>query len=123
VRAARDVHHDRGDGLVERHLSVGEPSDAAPVTQRLVERLPEDDGDVLDGVVVVDVEVAVAVDGEIEQAVFGERVEHVVEEADAGVDDALAVTVDVEREVDRRLCRLAGDGGAPCHTCVEAGDE
>ncbi len=63
--------------------------------------------------VVVDVEVAVALHGQVEQAVGGEGLEHVVEEADAGVDGAVAVAVDVERDLDIRLGRGPGDGCCP----------
>ena len=60
--------------------------DPGPVAERLGEGGAEDEGDVLDGVVLVDLEVAVGVDREVEQAVMGERAEEVVVEADAGVD-------------------------------------
>ena len=53
---------------------------------------PEDERDVLDRVVLVDLEVAVGLDREVEQAVVGERAEEVVVEADAGVDGGVART-------------------------------
>ena len=58
VRAAADVDGDRGERFVERDERVGHADDAAPVAERLVERLADGDADVLDGVVLVDVEVA-----------------------------------------------------------------
>src|SRR2546422_8014264 len=48
----------------------------------LLERGAEREGGVLDGVVGVDVQVALGLDGEVEQAVPAELVEHVVVEAD-----------------------------------------
>jgi len=60
--------------------------------------------------VVVDPEVAVTADGEIEEAVFGERLEHVVEEADSRPDGAVAVAVEIDRHLDLRLGRLAAPG-------------
>ena len=114
-RATRDVDHHPGDRLVERHSPVGEPVDPRPVAERLVEGRPERDRDVLDRVVVVDVEVAVTRDVEVEQAVFRERVQHVVEEADPGVRGRLALAVDRERHLDRGFGRLALDGRTPGH--------
>jgi hypothetical protein len=71
---------------------------------------------------VVDLQVAVTVDGEVEQAVLGERFEHVVEEADSGVDGGLAVAVDDEGDLDVGLGRLPGHGRLPvAHTTTESG--
>ncbi len=68
TRASLDVpRHERPPGqvegdldqrLVEREQPAGEAADAGLVAERLRERLAEGDGDVLDGVVGVDVEVA-----------------------------------------------------------------
>ena len=59
--------------------------------------------------VVVDIQIAVTPDGQVEQAVGGEGSEHVVEEADAGVDGGVAVAVDSDRHLDIRLAGGAGD--------------
>ena len=58
--------------------------DAELVAQRLAQRLAERERAVLDGVVLVDLQIAVAVELEREAAVLGELLEHVIEEADAG---------------------------------------
>ena len=122
VRPARDVDDDAGDGLVERYLPVRVARDTALVAERLRERLAEGDGHVLDGVVVVDLQVAVTAHREVEQPVFGERLEHVVEEADAGVDGGVALAVDAEGHLDLRLRRLPRDGGSSvAHTCSYGG--
>lgn len=54
--------------------------------ERLLQRASQRDEDVLGSVVVVDVEVALAAQVEGPAGVLGQRVQHVVEEADAGVD-------------------------------------
>ena len=60
--------------------------DALPVAERFRERGAQRQPDILGGVVLVDVQVAVAVQGQVEQAVARQLLEHVVEEADAGAD-------------------------------------
>ena len=65
---------------------VAEPADPGPIAERLGERGAEHERDVLDGVVLVDLEVAVGRDREVEQAVVAERRQQVVVEADAGLD-------------------------------------
>ena len=58
----------------------------------------------------VDVDVAVAGECEVHEAVGRHEVEHMVKEADARVDDTVAVAIEIEDELDARLCRLALDG-------------
>ena len=56
-------------------------------------------------------EIARGFDGEIEEAVPGEEVEHVVEEPDAGVVRAVPGAVEVERQLDLRFLGVARDRG------------
>ena len=57
-RPAGQVEGDLDQRLVERVQPAGEAADAGLVAERLAERLAERDGDVLDRVVGVDVQVA-----------------------------------------------------------------
>ena len=57
-----------------------------PVAERLREELAEHDAHVFDGVVLVHVEIALRLQLEVEAAVLGEQLQHVVEKADAGGD-------------------------------------
>src|SRR5262249_319921 len=63
--------------------------------------------DVFDGVVSVDLEGALGVDAQIPATVLAQLLEHVVEERDARRHAGLAGPVDVEREADLGLFRLA----------------
>ena len=47
-------------------------------------RFAERDADVFDGVMLIDVEIAGGLDLQVEAAVPGDQVEHVIEKADAG---------------------------------------
>ena len=88
-------------------LDVAVAGDVGLVPERLPSGLAQRDRHVLHGVVVVDVKVSVTPDREVQPAVFGEEVEHVVEEADAGVDVIVRVLVDAEPDMNPRLLRLA----------------
>ena len=68
--------------------------DAAPVAQRLGEQLTQHDAGVFDGVVLVHVEVARGLERQVEAAVLGEQLQHVIEEADAGRDLVAAAALD-----------------------------
>ena len=105
-RAAGDVDRALGQRLVHRHQRRAVAADPGAVAERLVERLAEHDADVLHRVVGAGLEVAARLDLQAEPAVAGEQVEHVVEEADAGLGARLS-PVEVEREPDLRLGRAA----------------
>src|SRR6266480_3804408 len=71
------------------------------------ERLAKDDADVLDGVVLIDVDVPLRLDGEVHEPVLGERLEHVAEERDRRRDLRRAGAVEPQRQRDLRLFGLA----------------
>ncbi len=116
VGTAGDVDRAARQGLVHRQLDVGVAGDPGPVAERLIERLPEDDADVFDGVMGPGLEVAIGADGETEAAVAAEQVEHVIEETDPGRRADLA-PVEVERDADVGLAGAALDRGLPVPGC------
>ena len=96
--------------LVERHVSMPEAPDPFLAAQCLRDRLSDRDADVLDGVVGVDVQVALRGHVEVDHAVPRSLVEHVVEERHAGGELRLAGPVEVQRHRDVGLGGLAGHG-------------
>src|SRR4051794_17857141 len=107
---AREVDHGPRQRLVERRVGVAETADAATVAERSVERLAERQRAVLGGVVVVDLEVALAGQLEVEPGVLGQAGQHVVEEAEPGLDLRPAVAVEGEADADRGLVGAPLDG-------------
>ena len=100
VRTAGNVDDGLGERLVERHGGVGEAADASLVAERLLQRLAEHDGRILDGVVHVDVGVAVRMNRQVDERMLAERVHHMVVERHGGVDVGLAGAVKVQAEFD-----------------------
>src|SRR5690606_33664323 len=94
---------------------VTETADALLVAQGLTERLTEHDRRVLDGVVRVDVDVALRFDPQIETAVHAEGVQHVIVERDAGGHLHLSAAVQVEFDPDGRLLGGAFDLADAAH--------
>ena len=64
--------------------------DAGPVAQRLREGLAQGQGHVFQGVVRIDLQVALRLDLQVKQAVHGHLGQHVVEERQPGADRVLA---------------------------------
>jgi hypothetical protein len=83
--------------FVEWDSRIAEPADAASFTQGLIQRLTERDADILGGVVLVHVQVAFGLEGEVETGVPREAVKHVVEKADTCGDVRPARTVQVQQ--------------------------
>jgi hypothetical protein len=61
------------------------------------------------------VQIASGFDGQIEQAMAGERRQHVVEEADAGIDCSVTTAVEVHADAEIGLVCRAGDFGYSRH--------
>ena len=95
-RPARQIERHLHQRLVERVQAAGEAAHAGLVAERLPEGLAQSDGDVLDRVVAVDVQIALGLDREVEAAVAAELVEHVVVERQAGADGCVAPAVEVD---------------------------
>ena len=91
---AAEIERHHGQRFIHGQHEIAGAIDAAPVAQRFGEQLAQHDAHVFDGVVLIDVEVAIGIELEIEAAVFGEQFEHVVEEADAGRDFVAAAAFD-----------------------------
>ena len=74
--------------------------DALHVAECLLERLTKRNADVLGGVVVVDVQVALGLGGDVDARMARQQVQHMVEEADPGRDLRRAFAVEVDGDVD-----------------------
>jgi hypothetical protein len=108
---AAQVDGCNGQGLVHGHQKVTGAQNAALVAQRAVEGLAQRNAHVLDGVVLVHVQVTVAFQFQIEGAVAREQLQHVIEEADAGGDFVLAAAFNRQVDGDARLGGVAFESG------------
>jgi len=97
----------------EREVAVA--VDAAFVTQSLLQTASKADAHILDRVMLIDMQVAAGLDGQVEQAVSGEQGEHVIEEADARVNLRLACSIQRELQGDLSFRGAAVDGGGAMH--------
>src|SRR5205085_7341407 len=87
----------------------GEAANAGPVVQRPRERLPDHDPGVLHQVMGVDLDVAGALELEVEAAIAGDLLQHVVQERQAGLDLDLRSVVEAHLALDLGLPASAAD--------------
>ena len=117
--AAGKVHHDAGQGFVQGHIGVAVAGQALLVAQGLGEGLADGDADVFHRVVTVDVQVALGLHLQIDQAVAGDLVQHVVEEGNAGIELGTAGAVQIETDRDLGFEGISGNFGLPHGSTVE----
>ncbi|MNC17940.1 hypothetical protein D3C75_658330 [compost metagenome] len=108
--AAGEVDHHARQRLVQRHVGVAVADDALLVADGLGEGLADGDADILDGMVVVDVQVALALDVQVDQPVAGDLVEHVLEEGYTDVESGLAGAIQIDGNLDLGFQGIALDG-------------
>lgn len=89
--------------------------EAGLITECLSERLSEADADVFDGVMKVDINVALRRHREVEQTVLCEQRQHVIEESDASVDLGLPGAVEIQLQNDVGFSGAASDGRDASH--------
>ena len=120
VRPVAEIDHAPREAFIHRHIRLAgervarvKPGAVTPhalfVAQRLDERLAQRDAAILDGVVVVHLDVTVATQVQVHRRVLCEQCQHVIEERDAGVDFRFASAVDVQAEPNLRLAGVAFD--------------
>ena len=106
-------HEPRPSAEVECHLAkavvhgqtVAVALYATLVAERLADAFAQSQCHILDGMVFIDMEVAIATDVEVGHAVLGYLFEHVVEEAKSRLDVCFSVAVQVDAHLDVRfLC-------------------
>jgi hypothetical protein len=118
---ATQVYGYYSQGFVHRHDEVSGAVDSFAVTQGFGKELAYDYANILHGVVLVYVQIAHGFEFEIEAAMFGEELEHVVEEADSGGNFVASAAFDAEFSPDLRFLRIAlqlrrsGQAPAPVH--------
>ena len=113
ARPPGQIHHHARQGFVERHIGMAVTAQALLVAQRLGERLADGDADILDGVMRVDVQIALRLDVQVDHAVARDLVQHVVEETDAGGEFGDAGAVEIEGDADFCFQGIARYFGLP----------
>ena len=111
----------RSSAEIERHGAVAVVHrqhkavafNAAFVAQRLMERFSESECRVLDGVVLVDVEVAFHMNFQVDARMAADLLQHVVEKAQSGGNVRTAVSVEVKCDADVGFGGGAYHGGFP----------
>lgn len=100
------VHRHLTQRLVHRDQAPAVTVDSLAVAERLIQRLAQREADILYGVMVVHLEIAFRPHIQIEQRVFREQIEHVIEECDAGLVFIDTGSINIKINDDVRFFRL-----------------
>ena len=122
--ATRQINDYARQGLVQRDIGMAVTRQPLLVAERLRQCLAERDTDILDRVVCINVQVTARIDLQVDQAMTGDLIQHVVKETDACRQLRLAGTLQVELDADlgfqRGAVNVGGalyrshDGVCPC---------
>src|SRR5262245_62066812 len=110
-RASAEIDGDEPEGLIHRHDEISGTENSALRAQGFRESFPQCNSDIFNRVVLVYVQVTGRMQPQVEGAVAGKQLEHVVEETDAGRDVVASAALDGEGKIDRGLAGLAFDDG------------
>jgi hypothetical protein len=95
VASAAEIDSDGRKGFFHGQDDMSVASDTGFGTEAISKGLAEADADIFGGMVSIDVGVADGLDFQVDQGVFREEDQHVIEEADTGVDVVLTGAVEV----------------------------
>ena len=118
---AAEVEGDLAEAIVHGETEAV-AANAALVAEGLEDAFAESDAGILDGVVLIDVEIALDVYGEVHARMTAYLFEHVVEEDEAGGDVATACAVEVEGDLDVGLLGDTAHAGTTLACEEEGGD-
>jgi hypothetical protein len=102
-----EIDRDDGQRFIHGQHEISRAIDAFAISESLGEQLANDDACVFDGVMLIDIEVASGGEFEIEGAVFGEQLQHVVKKSDASRDFEATAAVNAEFAGDLRFFGVA----------------
>ena len=106
MRATGNIQRAAGQTFVHRQHKP-KTVDPALIAQRQPQRLAQRQPGIFHGVVIVNIEVAANVNFKTEAAVGGDLIEHMIEEADAGVDFAAAFAIQPDFDIHLGLFGVA----------------
>jgi len=107
VAPAGDVYSAEYQRLIHGKGNVAVTADTASVAQRLRERRPEANPDVLDGMVAVHMRIAIAFNVEVKSAVPGKKLKHMVKKTNACINSVFTGAVEAQRQRNIRFGSLA----------------
>src|SRR5215472_15817192 len=99
-RAAAEIDRCQPQGHIHGHKKIAGAHDAAFIAERVVKRFTQNDANVLYCVVLIDVEIALGLELEVESAVTGEQLQHVIEKSYPGLHLISAPALDCQIELD-----------------------
>jgi hypothetical protein len=98
ARAAGKVDDHTAECFVQRHIGMAVTQGSPFIAHGTGQRLPQGDAHIFDCMVAVNVQVAAAFHAQVDQAVACNLLQHVIEEADTGIEFGLAAAIEIDGE-------------------------
>src|SRR5918999_4211552 len=108
-RPAGTIEHHPRERLIQRHIGLSIAADTSLVAQGLGKGLAKGDSDVFDGVMRIDVQIALSFNVKVEHPMPRHLIQHVIKKRQAGVEIGSTRTVEVEGHRDLGFFGVAFD--------------
>src|SRR5690606_5977962 len=109
ARATGEINHHPRKGFIQRHIGVPITAHAGLVSGCSGKGLTQCDADIFDRMVVVNVNITIAMDVEIDEAMPGDLVQHVVQKGYTGVDGLAARAIKIDGRSHAGFLGIAGN--------------
>jgi hypothetical protein len=106
---ARKIDDDARQSFVKGHIGMAITTQPFFVAHGFGNGLAQGDANIFYGVVTVDVQIAFGIDFQIDEAVAGNLVQHVIKETNAGRQAGLAGAVQIHFDANLGFCSFARD--------------
>lgn len=118
IGAPRNIDHDFAQRLVEGHEGMAETGDAPLVAKGLSKGFAKRNADILDRMMAIDMQIAMAAHFEIESTMLCQSGQHMIEKADPTIEFGLPGAIQIDGNGDIGLTGLAVNAGLSgvCHT-------
>jgi hypothetical protein len=110
VASPTEIDGYQGQGFVHRDNRMTHADDAGAIPQSLGQGPAQHNGNIFNGMVFIDVQIATGFDLQVKPGMAGQGVQHVIQKANAGLDRGLAGPINIELDLD------VGFAGLPGHT-------
>src|SRR5450432_310770 len=110
---AAEIDCRQSERLVHGHHEISSPQNAQLLPQSLVKSLTQGNPNIFHSVMLIDVEIALRQQPQIKPTMPGKQFQHVIKEPNPRRDLILTAAIDIQRQVDASLVRIAQDSGLP----------
>jgi hypothetical protein len=112
VAPPTEIDGHQGQGFVHGDNRMTHADDAGAIPQSLGQGPAQHNGNIFNGMVFIDVQIATGLDLQVKPGMAGQGMQHMIQKADTGLNSGLAGAIDIELDLDIGFAGLPGHAGS-----------